>query len=1661
MRTIQLAVTACLAWALCSPAEAQCGNGRYEPPAESCDDMNTVGGDGCDGTCSVEAGYTCINPPSLTGIVAESYAGAGASWTVSADGLSGIQTANTAAPTIGLIGADAQELTYTFDLTVETTTDDDFIGFVLGFNPGDASNASADYLLIDWKQGPQSGATAGMALSRVTGLPSPGFGGDFWTHSAGAGGAVTEIARAAAPFGTTGWADNVTYRFVIDYTPTNLTITVARTTAPATAPVTVFNQNAPAGQTWPAGEIGFYGFSQQDVRYTVILPPPSVCDLDEDGDRIFDIADADADGDGIADVAEMPGFAGDPDNDTDGDGVPDWADPDQNTMCVSDGGAPARCVSLPAGQDPDMDGIPNHLDLDSDGDGIPDVFESGNGALAGPDGRLSSQADADRDGIADLVDTAPADPLIATTTTVPPNTDLTDAVDYLDPDSDNDGLSDAVEAHDENGDGVIAGVEHLPVMNDHDGDGIDDAFDADCADVGIPAGCLAAGSAVGLPLAGYQDEDGDGLADWLETCGDAYVRGAEGCDDANGVNTDACNNVCLITDGSACAAGAGCASGICNMTTGTCQLCDDTMMGAGIDQGCTTPAPVCALDMGVAGCAVCAETSMMASTPDDGCSAASPVCLGTTASGGPGTSCVQCAATADCASGVCDVATNACVVCVDSGPGMDTGCMGGTPFCDPSTPGGACVQCLADVDCPGIQGCVMGTCAFPDTDGDGLTDDVDVDDDGDGIPDAVETGGVDRSIDSDGDAIPDYLDPDVVACMDVDADGRCDALPPSVDLDGDGLPNHLDLDADGDGIPDTVEGHDADQDGVADVAMPAGSDMDMDGLDDAYDPDNGGRAAPVQDTDGDTRPDFLDGDSDDDGLPDRLEAFDTDGDGIQDVLRSGRDVDGDGIDDAFDPSEGGASPTLADVDGDGRPAYLDLDSDGDGVPETLECSDPTACPDTDGDGTADYLDVDADGDGILDAIEGFDVDGDGVADVMPSGVDANNNGLDDALDPAAMGRGAFAVDHDGDGVPDLRDVDDDGDGIGTASECPSPSAGCPDTDGDGAPDYLDPDGPAMDSDMDGIPDTVECDGNVATCRDSDGDGLADHLDDDDDGDGVPTARECPGGPTLCDADGDGRPNHLDLDSDGDGIVDGEECAGADACEDTDADGVPDIYDLDSDGDGIVDAIEGHDADADGVPDRVALGVDVDLDGLDDAFDPDQGGTASPLPDTDSDGRPDYRDADDDGDGIATSLECVDPSMTCPDTDSDGAPDYLDASSVPVDTDGDGIPDVVECPPPGDPVGAPASCPDTDGDGNPDFDDPDDDGDGIPTREESYDGDGDPTDDDTDRDGVPDYLDDDDDNDNVPTAMECASFAAGCPDTDGDGRPDYLDVCGDGRVSTWDDVTAWEQCDDGNTVAGDGCDPTCRTEDGDRDTDGDGLLDSVECPAPGNPRTPSTCVDTDGDGRPDFDDPDDDGDGVPTADELAAGPAVRDTDGDGVNDHLDPDDDGDGVPTLVELGDPGSPRNTDGDEAPDYLDPDDDNDSIPTADELGDGPSPRDTDGDGDADYIDPDDDGDTIPTRTEVADGAALTPPNPDVDGDGLSNWLDPDADGDGVTDGDEPGDADGNGVPDYLEASQEPVVGGLSGGALCSVRQAGSRGAPLAWALLAAALVFARRRRR
>ncbi|MBI1295673.1 hypothetical protein GC175_12035, partial [bacterium] len=264
------------------------------------------------------------------------------------------------------------------------------------------------------------------------------------------------------------------------------------------------------------------------------------------------------------------------------------------------------------------------------------------------------------------------------------------------------------------------------------------------------------------------------------------------------------------------------------------------------------------------------------------------------------------------------------------------------------------------------------------------------------------------------------------------------------------------------------------------------------------------------------------------------------------------------------------------------------------------------------------------------------------------------NGSDVALDDFMV---LTPCDFDGDGVPNVDDLDNDGDGIPDAIE---DSVGGGDTDGDGIPNRFD-----LDSDNDGINDVIEAGG----LTDANGDGRADGVDANNDGiiDNPATA--------LMDSDRDGTPDHSDLDSDNDGIPDVVE--GGNGAADTNGDGVINVNDTnggDSDGDGIADSVDGLNGFGDA--NSPALN-DSDGDGLPDMLEPNNR-------DTDGDGIPDHLDADDDGDGIPTLDEGgADGIVNDDDADGDGIPDHLDSSNGDGsgsditgsgDSDGDGISD---------------------------------------------------------------------------------------------------------------------------------------------------------------------------------------------------------------------------------------------------------------------------------------------------------------------------------------------------------------------------------------------------
>ena len=563
--------------------------------------------------------------------------------------------------------------------------------------------------------------------------------------------------------------------------------------------------------------------------------------------------------------------------------------------------------------------------------------------------------------------------------------------------------------------------------------------------------------------------------------------------------------------------------------------------------------------------------------------------------------------------------------------------------------------------------------------------------------------------------------------------------------------------------------------------------------------------------------------------------LDTDADGIPDTLDT--DDDNDGIPDTLEGT--------GDTDGDGIPDSLDLDSDGDGIPDADEVgSDPLNPLDTDGDGTPDHLDTDADGDGIPDADEigadplnPLDTDGDGVPDFLD--LDADGDGIPDADEIGADP--SNPLDTDGDGTPDHLDLDSDGDGIADSLE------GTGDADGNGIPDFQEA---GSDSDGDGIPDSVE--GTV----DSDGDGIADFLDEDSDNDGIPDSVE-----TGADADGDGVPDYLDVDADNDGISDAFESA-----VDTDGDGIEDFRDLDVDNDGIFDLIEARiglevvnqiDADNDGIVD---LSNAYGSNGMADIVEttPDSGEENYELPDVDGDGVLDWRDLDSDNDGLLDTEESdhTDDNLNgIVDTVSAVRRTILVVDDSGLATDAGGLPR------------------NTDADGLADFRDLDSDNDGIMDVVESF-GSGL----DADNDGM---LDDfvDADGDGIDDNFQAAPLAPA--DTDGDGIADANEIDADG-----DGIP--DLIESGGVDAdGDGM------LDGFVDADGDGVDDTVAV-------VPTQPTDSDGDGIPDFQELDADNDGVSDleesggidadgdgfADSLVGSSTLIDTDGDGILDFQD-------------------------------------------------------------------------------------------------------------------------------------------------------------------------------
>ena len=265
--------------------------------------------------------------------------------------------------------------------------------------------------------------------------------------------------------------------------------------------VKVFSQNTMVPETFEKSHIRK---KSRTVRLAKIEDKKSLIFaetvfFDSDGDVIFDHNDIDDDNDGIKDT-------------------------DEDYFCRL---SPNAITETPC--DTDNDGVPDVFDLDSDNDGIPDVIEVGLGHLSNGKGRIEvAWVDANGNGMYDAAET-----------NTPFDTDLDGVPNYLDLDSDNDGIFDVDESGagntnavlgyengdgDINGDGVGDGSESEIFRNkDDNNDGILEQFGdgiLDVYDYGKDAnqyGNLGQGS-TGTGWKDYvKDTENDGIPNYMDT----------------------------------------------------------------------------------------------------------------------------------------------------------------------------------------------------------------------------------------------------------------------------------------------------------------------------------------------------------------------------------------------------------------------------------------------------------------------------------------------------------------------------------------------------------------------------------------------------------------------------------------------------------------------------------------------------------------------------------------------------------------------------------------------------------------------------------------------------------------------------------------------------------------------------------------------------------------------------------------------------------------------------------------------------------------------------------------------------------------------------------------------------------------------------------------
>ena len=198
---------------------------------------------------------TGAQPLSLAKWTVENYPGfqALSRWVVAPDGLSVTQTVN-ARPSALISDQSILNLRITGNFRVDTSGDDDFIGFIFGYQN------SKQFYLFDWKQQTQNlnGGTAlrGMSIKRIDAgdreFTEPDF---WWSHQ------NRENTTVLSPPNDIPWKDFQDYQITLDFTPGRIVVEVHEEG-------TLLDRLEVEDDTFFGGRFGFYNYSQDRVVYS-------------------------------------------------------------------------------------------------------------------------------------------------------------------------------------------------------------------------------------------------------------------------------------------------------------------------------------------------------------------------------------------------------------------------------------------------------------------------------------------------------------------------------------------------------------------------------------------------------------------------------------------------------------------------------------------------------------------------------------------------------------------------------------------------------------------------------------------------------------------------------------------------------------------------------------------------------------------------------------------------------------------------------------------------------------------------------------------------------------------------------------------------------------------------------------------------------------------------------------------------------------------------------------------------------------------------------------------------------------------------------------------------------------------------------------------------